>query len=123
MIYAYEAAIQRQFPRVLQAAFSKKPPKDAPAIPDYDTFISRYNKKSNTVEDDDADAETFRTDAWWLNPKTQTTRHAEVKAGGEKALRHELPNIMNVNEVIDEETESMMQQFFYGTDDDITEIE
>jgi hypothetical protein len=108
---------------VLQAAFSKKPPKDAPEIPDYDTFVLRYNKKKNNVSDDE-NAEMFRTDAWWKKPNKNAVRHAEVKAGGNKALNHELPEVMNVNPDIDEETESMMQQFFYGEHDEgDTEIE
>lgn len=108
---------------MLQAAFSKKAPKDAPEIPDYDTFVLRYNNKKNNIPDDDA--EMFRTDAWWKKPnKVNNQRHAEVKAGGEKALNHELPEVMNATPLIDEETESMMQEFFYGSSDDgDTEIE
>jgi hypothetical protein len=106
---------------VLAAAFSKKTPKDAPEIPDYDTFVLRYNNKKNNVADDES--EMFRTDAWWKT-KNKEIHHAEVKAGGEKALNHKLPDVMNVNPEIDEETESMMQQFFYGNDDQGgTEIE
>lgn len=77
----------------------------------------RYNDKQNNVSDD-KNAETFRTDAWWKKPKKEQQRHAEVRAGGEKALNHELPEVMNANPVIDEETESMMQEFFYGNHDE-----
>lgn len=91
--------------------FSKKKPQDAPEIPDYDTFVLRYNKDKENTSDQ---TEEFRTDAWWLDKKIRTYRPAEVKAGGEKALNHQLPDAMNIEPDIDEETESMMRDFFYG---------
>lgn len=104
-------------PRVLQGAFGKKRPPEAPQIPDYDTFLKRYNDKVE-INDPNTKVEEFRTDAWWLKKDAAPTPSvAEIKVGGNKALNHDLPETMNIQPTFDEETESQLREYFYGDGD------
>lgn len=96
-------------PRVLSAMFSKQKPKEAPPIPDYDTFIKQYNSKDGKYKNNEATEEdTFVDYMWWKKdpnkePVTTSDTKTETVVGGEQAFKvDEVKSFLDDSEIDDD---------------------